>query len=325
MNKKFLPLLMTASLFVLLFISGAIEYPGFGSLRVFFNLFTDNSFLAITAIGMTFVIISGGIDLSVGAVMALSGVVCAILIEKLGLPPLLVFPIVLVGGCAFGAAMGYLIQYYELPPFIVTLAGMFFARGLATVLSEQSIPITDPIYSSINNFGFMLPGRAFVGTFTLVLFGVLAWAVWLAHFTRFGGYIYALGGSRRSAELMGIPCARVTVSIYAISGTLSALAGIVFSFYTSAGYALAAMGTELDTIAAVVIGGTLLSGGYGYVAGTILGVMVMGLMQTWISFNGSLSSWWTKIAIGTLLLIFIVLQQALNSEKIAKIIRSRRK
>jgi simple sugar transport system permease protein len=186
---------------------------------------------------------------------------------------------------------------------------MFFARGLATIVSEQSIPIENGFYDAVNNFGLQLPGRAWLGSTTMLLLVVVGAAIWLAHFTRTGGYVYALGGNARSAALMGVPVGRARVFVYALSGTLAALAGVVYSLYTSSGYALAGVGLELDAIAAVVIGGTLLRGGAGYVHGTLLGVLVMGLIQTWISFHGSLNSWWTKIVIGALVLVFIVLQR----------------
>lgn len=316
--SKYLPVAVTAILFILLFIVGSLQYDGFGTPRVFFNLFTDNAFLAITAIGMTFVILSGGIDLSVGSVIAFAGVLCAVLIEGAGWHPLAAIPVVILFGTLLGASMGALIHYYSLQPFIVTLAGMFLVRGLAIILSEQSIPIEHDFYDAMNIFGFMLPGRAFVGTATMILAVVLAGAIILAHFTRFGGYVYALGGNRQSAQLMGVPIAKTTIGIYMISSTLAALAGVVFSFYTSSGYALAAVGVELDAIAAVVIGGTLLTGGVGYVAGTINGVLIMGLIQTYISFNGQLNSWWTKIVIGILVLIFIGLQRVLQAGRQAQ-------
>lgn len=308
-NSRQIPVLVTALLLVVLFIAGAFQFDGFGSSRVVFNLFTDNTFLAITAIGMTFVILSGGIDLSVGAVVAFSGVLCAVLIEKLGWHPLQAIPVVIFCGTLMGLCMGSLIHFYKLQPFIVTLAGMFFARALATILSEQSIPIEHEFYDAVNSFGVMLPGRAWFGSTTMILIGIFALAIWLLHYTRTGGYIYALGGNAQSAALMGVPVGRTTVTIYALSSTLAAISGIVYSFYTSSGYALAGVGLELDAIAAVVIGGTLLSGGIGYVHGTLLGVLIMGLIQTWISFHGSLNSWWTKIVIGTLVLVFIALQR----------------
>lgn len=318
MNARHLPVFVTALLLLALFAAGAVQFSGFASSRVVFNLFTDNAFLAITAIGMTFVILSGGIDLSVGSVVALSGVICAVLIENAGWHPLTAIPVVVALGALFGASMGALIHVYKLQPFIVTLAGMFFARGLATVISEQSIPIEHGFYDAINNFGFMLPGGAWFGSAAMVLLVVFALGLWLAHFTRTGGYIYAVGGNAHSAALLGVPVARTTITIYTLSSTLAALSGVVYSFYTSSGYALAGIGLELDAIAAVVIGGTLLSGGAGYIHGTLLGVLVMGLIQTWISFHGGLNSWWTKIVIGGLVLTFIAFQRWLAVHLSAK-------
>ena len=311
-NKKYFSLLVTSSLFVLLFIIGSVQFEGFGSVRVFANLFTDNAFLVIAAIGMTFVIISGGIDLSVGSVIALTGVVCGVLIQQ-GWHPLQVFPVVLICGAVFGAAMGALIHYYQMQPFIVTLAGMFFARGLATTISEQSIPIEHAFYDRLFDFGFNLPGGAWIGISTIILFVVLVLAIIFAHFSKLGGRIYAIGGNLQSAELMGVPVASTTIAIYTLSSILAVLAGIVFTFYTYSGYALAAVGVELDAIAAVVIGGTLLTGGSGYVFGTLIGVLIMGIIQTYISFDGTLNSWWTKIVIGLLLLVFIGLQKFLSA------------
>ncbi len=316
MSTRYLPLYVTGALLSLLFGLGAIQFDGFGSMRVVLNLFSDNAFLMITAIGMTLVIISGGIDLSVGSVIALSGVLCGLLIGEYGWHPLAAFALILPLATLFGAIMGMWIHVYKLQPFIVTLAGMFFARGLATMLSEESIAIDHPFYDAVADFGFSLPGNAWLGTSTLLLLLVLVVAVLVMHYSRFGAYVYALGGNHQSAELMGVPVAKATIGIYATSSFLAALAGIVFTFYTFSGYALTAVGTELDAIAAVVIGGTLLTGGSGFVVGTILGVLMMGVIQTYIIFDGSLSSWWTKIVIGLLLFFFIVLQKLLNRGRV---------
>ena len=261
---------------------------------------------------MTFVILSGGIDLSVGAVIALTGVISGVLISQYNWHPLVVFPVVLLLGTGFGAAMGALIYVYKLQPFIVTLAGMFLARGLASVISEESIPITHEFYDAVSMFGFELPGGAWIGSSTIICLLVLIIAIVVAHYTRFGGRVYALGGDNNSAALMGVPLARTTIAIYATSSFLATLSGIVYSFYTFSGYSLAAVGVELDAIAAVVIGGTLLTGGYGYVIGTLIGVLIMGVVQTYISFDGTLSSWWTKIVIGVLLFCFIAMQRVLS-------------
>lgn len=313
MKSRYLPVAATGAFFILLLVAGAWQFPGFASPRVVLNLLTDNAFLAIAALGMTFVILSGGIDLSVGSVMALSSVLFALLVEGFGWHPLQAIPVVLALSAMFGAMMGALIHVYRLQPFIVTLAGMFFARGLATIISEQSIPIEDPFVDTVNNFGFYLFDRAWLSSAAMLMIIVFAFGLWLAHFTRLGSYTYALGGNATSAALLGVPVGLTTISIYALSSTLAALSGIVYSFYTASGYALSGLGLELDAIAAVVIGGTLLSGGYGFVLGTVAGVMTMGLIQTWISFHGSLNSWWTRIFIGGLVLTFIVIQHRITA------------
>jgi len=144
---------------------------------------------------------------------------------------------------------------------------------------------------------------------------MVALGIWLAHATEFGRTVYAIGGSEASALLMGLPVARTTVLVYTFSGFCSALAGVVFTFYMLSGYGLHAVGLELDAIAAVVIGGTLLSGGVGYVAGTLFGVLILGIIQTLIAFDGSLSSWWTRIVIGALLFVFCLLQRGFESRR----------
>jgi ribose/xylose/arabinose/galactoside ABC-type transport system permease subunit len=260
---------------------------------------------------MTFVIISGGIDLSVGSVIGFTTVFVALAIERAGIPPWLAFAAILAISAAFGAAMGGVIHVFDLPPFIVTLAGMFLARGASFLLSTESIPITAPIYSAVSDFAVPLPGGGRLTAIALIMLAVVVAGAMLLRLTRFGGNVYALGGSRVTTELMGIPVGSMTVRIYVLSSVLSGLAGIVFSFYTAAGYSLSAVGVELDTIAAVVIGGTLLTGGQGSVIGTFLGVLIQGLIQTYITFDGTLSSWWTKIVTGILLFAFIALQQAM--------------
>jgi simple sugar transport system permease protein len=307
-----LPLIITLLTFVLAFALCASQYPSMFSLRVIANLLTDNAFLGIVAVGMTFVILSGGIDLSVGSVIAFTGVFLAVILRDTSIHPLAAFALVLLITTAFGAAMGATIHYLEMPAFIVTLAGMFLARGAAYVLSTDSVPITHEFYDLLQSVywktasggRFRLIGGIMILTFII---GAL-----VAHRSRFGQNVYALGGDAATSRLMGVPVAATTIGIYAISGGLAGLSGIVFSLYTSAGYSLATVGVELDAIAAVVIGGTLLTGGYGFVTGTFFGILIMGLIQTYIVFDGSLSSWWTKIVIGGLLFAFILLQKGLT-------------
>ncbi|MBW8786789.1 sugar ABC transporter permease YjfF [Rhizobium laguerreae] len=311
MNSKYLPLLATVVIFVLAYAGCTLQYPNMLSTRVIGNLLTDNAFLGIAAVGMTFVIISGGIDLSIGSVIAFTGVFLAVILQKTSIHPLLAFTIVLVITTAFGAVMGAIIHYLEMPAFIVTLAGMFLARGMAFVLSIDSIPIDHEYYSTLTSLYWRLPGGGrltLIGGIMLLVFAV---GIFIAQRTRFGTNVYALGGGAQTARLMGVPVGRTTIQIYALSGFLAGLSGIVFSLYTSAGYSLAAVGVELDAIAAVVIGGTLLTGGAGFVAGTLIGILIQGLIQTYITFDGTLSSWWTKILIGLLLFAFILMQKAI--------------
>jgi len=307
--SRLTPVLATTAVFLAGFLLCSAIYPNFASLRVVMNLLTDNAFLGIVAVGMTFVIISGGIDLSVGSVIGFTTVFLALAIERWGVPPLAAFVLILVLCAAFGAAMGAVIQYFELPAFIVTLAGMFLARGLSFLMSTESIPINAELYSHLSDHALRFDGGARLTVPAMIMLAVVIAGMVLLHLTRFGANVYALGGSRTATGLMGINVARTTVLIYTLSSVLAGLSGIVFSLYTSSGYSLSAVGVELDAIAAVVIGGTLLSGGYGFVFGSFLGVLIQGLIQTYISFDGSLSSWWAKIATGLLLFAFIAFQQ----------------
>ena len=313
MNRALRPLVATTTICALAYLAAVIQFPAMLSTRVLGNFLTDNAFLGIAAVGMTFVIISGGIDLSVGAVIGFTTVLNAVLIMWVGLHPLFAFAISLTVAAAFGAVMGAAIHYLKVPSFIVTLAGMFLARGGASVLSPDSIGIKHELYTTISKSYILLPGGGRLTVIGMIMLLVFVFGIILAHRTRFGSYVYALGGSEVSAGLMGVPVARTTILIYTLSAALAGLAGIVFSLYTSAGYSLSALGVELDAIAAVVIGGTLLTGGYGFIAGTFIGVMLQGLVQTYIVFDGSLSSWWTKIVIGGLLFLFILLQRLVFS------------
>lgn len=305
---KYVPILSTLALLVSMFTLGAVRYPEFATGQVVLNLFIDNSFLLVVAIGMTFVILTGGIDLSVGSVVALSTLMLALLVKH-GWPTLAAIAAVLVIGSALGWAMGAVIHYFEIQPFIVTLAGMFLARGLCYAITVDAISITKPGYVSVAEHSFNLPGGMYVTTAVLVSVAALLVGMYVLHYTRLGRNVYAIGGNAQSALLMGLPVARTRIAVYAISGFCSALGGVLLSFYMLSGSGSLAVGMELDAIAAVVIGGTLLIGGTGYLAGTLLGVLVIGLIQTLINFQGTLSSWWTKIVVGLLLFAFVLLQR----------------
>jgi simple sugar transport system permease protein len=306
--QRFLPVIATFLVFAATFGAGSIRYEGFGTGQVVANLFVDNAFLIVLAVGMTFVILTGGIDLSVGAVAALSTMIAAATLEA-GWPPLLAVLAVLAAGSTLGLLMGLVIHVFEVQPFIVTLAGMFLARGLCFLISEESVSIKDPTFRDLATSTIELPGDVVLTYSVLIALAVVLAAVFVLHLTRFGRTVYAVGDSESSARLMGLATGRVKVGVYVVSGFCSALGGLLFALYMLSGYGLHGVGMELDVIAAVVIGGTLLAGGVGYVMGSMAGVLVLGTVQTLISFEGTLSSWWTRIVIGVLLLAFIVLQR----------------
>ncbi|MFN8075194.1 MAG: galactofuranose ABC transporter, permease protein YjfF [Kineosporiaceae bacterium] len=307
---RILPVAVTVALLLAMFGGGAASFEGFGSGQVVANLFIDNAFLIVLAVGMTFVILTGGIDLSVGSVVALSGMILAATL-KAGWPPALAFLAVLATGTLLGWLMGLVIHHLEIQPFIVTLAGMFLARGLCFLIDEDSLAIREKSTVDLANASVTLPGDVIVTMPAILAVVVVLVAAAVLAWTRFGRTVYAVGGSEASAGLMGLPVARVKVGVYAISGFCSGLAGLLFALYSLSGYPRAAIGMELDAIAAVVIGGTLLTGGTGYVLGSLAGVLVLGVIQTLISFDGTLNSWWTRIVIGVLLLAFIVVQRFL--------------
>jgi galactofuranose transport system permease protein len=310
-RAKYIPLLATIVVFASMYAMGCVCYPRFMSPRVAVHLIGDNGFLGVAAIGATFVILSGGIDLSVGAIVAATSILIATLIDH-EVHPLVAIGIALLLGAAFGAAMGAIIHFYQQPPFMITLAGMFLIRGLGFVVHPQSLAIKHDFYLHTidETLAISLPFKHPVSLpFTATLFGiVLLLGLFIAHRTRFGRAVYAIGDDEPSAILMGVPVARTKILIYTLAGFCSALAGVTYSFYTQSGDPASCVGFELDAIAAVVIGGTLLIGGIGFVGGTVFGVLILGLIQSLINLNGSLNSWWTRIIIGILLLLFIGLQ-----------------
>lgn len=320
-NRRFIPLFATAILGLLAYAIGAMLYPGMRNPQVFLNLFRNNTYLLVSAVGMTFVILSGGIDLSVSGVIALTTVAAAALLRE-GVDAWLVILMMVAMGTLLGAVMGSFIAYLKVQPFIATLAGMWFARGMCFFISDDAIPIENQIYKILGQTKLLIPGwteiaakqgnpAPYVSIMVVVSFAILAIAIYLAHYTRFGRSIYAMGGNPQSARLMGLPVERTTVLVYAFSGLCSGVAGICLSIFVASGHGFYATGFEMDSIASVVIGGTMLTGGSGYVFGTLFGVMILAITQVLIQFTGSLSSWWSRIVIGILTLIFIGVQSIL--------------
>lgn len=305
-HASMVPTFAAMAILIVLFIGAEAFLRGdFITARNISALLLDNAYLLILAVGMTFVIVTAGIDLAVGSVMAFAGIWLASLIAS-GTPAYLAIPIILVGGALIGLLTGVLVHYFDVQPFIASLAGLFLGRGLAFVVSLSSIRVDDPMIPFFQS-------RIRLGEWYITPTGIIALIVVIVgalvmQLTRFGRTIYAIGGSEQSARLMGLNVASTKIAVYVISGFCAGLAGLVLTAYSGAAYPRYGIGTELDAIAAVVIGGTLLTGGRGYVLGSMVGVFVYGTINTIIGFMGAEQSW-TRIIIGLLLLLFILVQR----------------
>ena len=289
---------------VLVFCLAAARYEAFLLPENLVNVLRQNSMLGLVALGMTFVILTGGIDLSAGALVAVAGVAAAFLspngagVATLG---------AIASTCLIGAGNGVLIARGHIPPFIATLCVTIAARGVAlAVTGEQALRIDRAAT------GFTWFGRGHVGpipvpvaVFALV-FGV-SWVI-LMH-TSFGRRVYAIGDNREAARTMGSNESSVLIPVYAISGALAGIAGVILASRLGMGHPAAGTGWELDAIAAVVVGGTLLTGGSGGVGSTVIGVLLLGLLFNVFNLEGTISSWWQWVLRGLFLLAVAVLQR----------------
>ena len=326
MNPKYIMVYATVIIFLIIYIYGAIRYGsiGFTTLRTFVNFFTDNAYYGISAVGMTMVLITGGIDLSVASVQSLTGMLIAYGYTKLGISPVYTMLLSILIGVGLGILMGSAIHYLNVPPFITTLTGNFLARGVCSLISRESISIDHPLINELAGFKITLyhlvdgqwekikPITSISLPVLIFILMIILGTILMQH-TRFGRNVYAVGGNEQSAKLMGLPVARTKIAVYAINGFCSALAGIAYVLVVKSGWNMALQGGELEVISCAVIGGTLLTGGVGYMIGTMFGVLLKSVIPALITFNGHLNSWWGKIATGALLLLFIVIQKAVVS------------
>ena len=326
MNPKYIMVYATVAIFLIIYAYGAIKYAsiGFTTLRTFVNFFTDNAYYGISAVGMTMVLITGGIDLSVASVASLTGMLIAYGYTKLGISPVVTMALSILIGVGLGTLMGAAIHYLNVPPFITTLTGNFLARGVCSLISRESISIDHPLindlagikitlYHLVDGEWVKIKPITSINLNVLIFIVMIILGVIVLQHTRFGRNVYAIGGSEQSAKLMGLPVGKTKVAVYAINGFCSALAGIAYLLMVKSGWNMALQGGELEVISCAVIGGTLLTGGVGYMIGTMFGVLLKSVIPALISFNGNLSSWWGKIATGALLLLFIVIQRAVVS------------
>ena len=282
-------------------------FPRFGSLDNLRDLALQSSFLAVIALGMTFVIITGGIDLSVGSVYALGGVLAAFG-SQYGFLVALALPLVVCG--LIGFVNGVLVARTKMAPFIVTLASLLFARGLLLAITDEG----STTYRVPADSAFIELGRGTVFGFGYPVFIALVLCLiggLVLRRTRFGQSVFATGGAEQSALLMGLPVARTKITVYTLSGVLSGLAGALTAAYLQSGVTVIGVGTELDAISVVVIGGTLLTGGAGTVLGTVIGVGLRNVIQNIINQIGTLDSNYQSVVSGAFLLVVVILQRSL--------------
>ncbi|WP_319561908.1 sugar ABC transporter permease YjfF [Marispirochaeta sp.] len=320
-------LFITIIMFFIMYAGGVIVYSnqGFGNMQTFMNMLIDNAGLIIAAAGMTAVVITGGIDISVGSVVGLVCMMLAYMMQVMGMNAYVSIAVVLLFGIVFGTVQGWLIAYLRLQPFIVTLAGLFFCRGLTAVISVDQIAITNNetflnmatknIYlffgATVNKRGIKL--FPFIHPSVIIALCALVVVWYVLKYTKFGRSLFAIGGNEQSALLMGVNVRRTKMLAYIMNGFLAAMAGFVFCLNTTSGFVEQARGFEIEVIASTVIGGTLLSGGVGTVVGSFFGVLIKAIIETYIRCNGTLSSWWNKIVLSALLCFFIVLQSVFAS------------
>ena len=325
-------MIISVGIFFAMYIAAMLTLKGgFLKPQQIFDLLNDNAYLIIISCSLTIVMIGGGINISVGGVISLTVMSCALFLNSNGienstLSILMTFLLALGIGLAFGVLQGFLVSYLEIQPFIVTLAGMFLARGLTTILSVNPVKVTHEGFLAlvktklkiaalgyVAQNGNLIPAKIEIGAIVAVCVVILMYL--FLRFGRLGRNIYAVGGNRQSALMLGINVKRTLFWSYVISGLLSGLAGFIFLMHKPAGNASVAMRSEMDAIAASIIGGTLLTGGVGNVIGTFFGAMILATIQKIIALSPLNASWWQEMANGAMLGFFIVLQSIVLSTR----------
>lgn len=317
---------ITISIFIVMYILAmAILQGGFLHAQQIFDLLNDNASLIIVSCGLTIVMIGGGIDISVGGVTSLVVMSCILYLNQGG--NVLMAALIALGiGLAFGIVHGALISYLEIQPFIVTLAGMFFARGMTTILSVNPQKVDNEAFESLRNTkieipwlgyvaknGNLVPARMELGVVIALLCVITVFVILM--FNRLGRNFYAMGGNQQSALMLGINVKKTRFMSYLISGVLSGISGFVLMMHTGAGNATNAAGMEMNAIASSIIGGTLLTGGVGNIIGTFFGTMTLTTIKKIVVSSGLKDPWWQSITTGGMLCFFILLQSIVLSKR----------
>ena len=332
MNSNTLLLLITIGLFVIMYAIGCVIYSGkgFTHFQTFLNILINNAGLLCVACGTTCIMLTGGIDISVGALIAMDCMFLAVGMEEWGLSAPLLCVLVLLIGIVFGLVQGFCVGYLEIQPFIVTMAGMFFARGMTAVISTDQVSISNnAFFVGLANakiklpFGGYVNGKGvlqvpFMRVTVVVALVVLVVVFLMLRYTKFGRSLYAVGGNEQSATMMGLDVKKTKLKAYVLGSFLCSIGGICYCLNTMSGSVRQALGLEMDAISSAVIGGTLLTGGVGNVIGTFFGVLINGTISTLVKTNGKLLSSWSSIAVAALLCFFIVLQSIFAKIKDSK-------
>lgn len=320
-------LLITIVVFFVMYL-GAMIFLGSGFLKAqtFFNILNANAALIIVSVGMSLVMITGGIDISVGGVVALVSMSCAVYLDYKGGSIFGSIMIALGIGLAFGLVQGFLIAYLDIQPFIVTLAGMFFARGMTTIVhtnpfnvaNEKFVALKDtrivvPFMGSVNRVGKYVDAYIQIGVIVAILVVILFFC--MLRWTKFGRNFYAVGGNTQSALMLGINVKRTKFVSYVLSGLLAGIGGYVYFLYVGSGAVSHASGMEMNAIASSIIGGTLLTGGVGNIIGTLFGVLSLSTIKNIVSSAGLGEAWWTNITIAAMLCIFLLVQSVVIARK----------
>lgn len=320
-------LTITIVVFFLMYI-GAVVFQGGGFLKpqAFLNILNANAALIVLSCGLSLVMITGGIDISVGGVTALVSMCCAVYLDYQGGNVFVSVLIALAIGLAFGVFQGFLVAYLEIQPFIVTLAGMFFARGMTTIVNTkpfnvenkafQALKMTHvivPGLGSVNRRGIYLDAYVEIGVVVAILVVIVMFC--LLRWTKLGRAFYAVGGNAQSALMLGINVKRVRFLSHLLCGLLAGIGGYVYFLRAGSGSASHATGAEMDAIASSIIGGTMLTGGVGNIIGTFFGVLSLGTIQNIVSSAGLDQPWWIGITRAAMLCVFLVIQSIVIARK----------
>ncbi len=320
-------LVITVAVFIVMYLCSIIFLgAGFRKPQTFFNMLNENASLIILSCGLSLVMITGGIDISVGTMTALVCMCCAVHLDFRGGNVGSAIGIALLIGAAFGLVQGYLVAFLDIQPFIVTLAGMFFAKGMTTIVNSTQFNVQNeafvklvetriyvPGVGSTNKLGKWIPAYVEIGAIVAIIVVILLFFV--LRKTKLGRNFYAVGGNAQSANMLGINVRRTKFLAHFICSMLAAIGGFVYFLHVGSGSPSHASGAEMNAIASSIIGGTMLTGGVGNIIGTFFGVMSLATIKNIVSSLGLDEAWWTNITVAFMICLFLLIQSIVLSRK----------